>query len=435
MATTSSPPTRPTLGPVRGTALYVAAVLGPGILTLPALAAQKAGPAFLLALVTLLALSAPLASTFAALGRQFPGESGLAQHVARAFGARSGRVVAALFYIGVPPGVAALGLFGGEYLQSVVGGRHTAPAVAAVLIVVTWALNKAGLRASATAQVALTAVLLLVILVVVVLAVPHLNRGNFAPAAPHGWAPLVPASFLLIWVLTGWEASANLAAAMPPASLRRVVAGAVLIVAAAFLALSVAMVGVLGVEHLGNAPVAELLAETVGPAAVVLGVGLALVLTLGNMNAYVASLAALGASIPRARAVIGGPLTVPSLIALGSLLVTAGRHDSETLLVGVTAASQVPVLILAVAAGARLLPAGSGQGSAVAATVATSFLLVPAGIYLLAPTSIVVGVLMWERISVRRSARLDLEICRPAVELATSSPGLGCPYVGGQSPR
>jgi amino acid efflux transporter len=415
--------------------LYVAAVLGPGILTLPALAAQKAGPAFLLALVTLLAVSAPLASTFAALGRQYPGESGLAQNVARAFGASSGRVVAALFYIGVPPGVAALGLFGGEYLQIVVGGRHTAPAVAAVLIAVTWALNSAGLRASATAQVALTAVLLLVILVVVVLAVPHLDPGNFAPAAPHGWAPLVPASFLLVWVLTGWEASANLGADMPPASLRRVVAGAVLIVAAAFLGLSVAIVGVLGVEHLGNAPVAELLAETVGPVAVVLGVALALVLTLGNMNAYVASLAALGASIPRARAVIGGPLTVPSLIALGSLLVTAGRHDSLTLLVGVTAASQVPVLILAVAAGARLLPAGSGQRNAVAATVATSFLLFPAGVYLLAPASIVVGVLVWERISVRRSARLDLDIGRQAAELATSSPDVGCPGVGGQSPR
>lgn len=197
-ATTSIPLTRPTLGPVRGIALYVAAVLGPGILTLPALAAQKAGPAFLLALVALLALSAPLALTFAALGRHFPGESGLAQHVDRAFGARPGRVVAALFYFGVPPGVAALGLFGGGYLQSVVGGEHTATAVAASFIVVTWVLNSAGLRASATAQVALTAVLLLVVLGAMVAAVPHLEGDNFTPVAPHGWAGLVPASFLLV---------------------------------------------------------------------------------------------------------------------------------------------------------------------------------------------------------------------------------------------
>ncbi len=396
MTTASSPPTRPTLGPVRGTALYVAAVLGPGILTLPALAAQRAGPAFLLALVALLALSAPLAFTFAALGRRFPGEGGLAGHVARAFGARSGRMVAALFYLGVPPGVAALGLFGGGYLQSVVGGAHTGLVVAASFIVATWALNRAGLRASATAQVALTGVLLLVVLVAVVVAVPHLDGDNFTPVAPHGWAALVPASFLLVWVLTGWEASANLAHALPPASLSRVVRRAVLIVGAAFLGLSIAMIGVLGVDDLGNAPMADLLAETLGPAAVLVGVGLALVLTLGNMNAYVASLAALGATIPRARAVVGGPLTVPSVIALGSLLVTSGRDHPETLLVGVTAASQVPVLLLAVGAGARLLPPGSGRRHAVAATGATSLLLIPAGAYLLAPASILAGVLIWE---------------------------------------
>lgn len=213
-------------------------------------------------------------------------------------------------------------------------------------------------------------------------------------------------------MLTGWEASANLAHALPPASLRRVVTGAVLIVATAFLGLSVAMVGVLGVEDLGVAPVAELLAESVGPAAVVIGVGLALVLTLGNMNVYIASLAAVGASIPRARTVVGGPLTVPSLIALGSLLVTTGNNDPEIFLVGVTAASQVPVLILAVAAGVRLLPPGSGRRNAVAAIVATSFLLIPAGAYLLAPISIVAGLLVWERVSTESLGRASCRSTR-----------------------
>ena len=177
---------------------------------------------------------------------------------------------------GVPPGVAALGLFGGEYLQSVVGGEHTAPAVAASFIVVTWLLNSAGLRASATGQVVLTGVLLVVVGVAVVAAVPHVNTGNYTPVAPDGWAALVPASFLLVWVLTGWEASANLAHSLAPDSLSRVVAGAVLTVAAAFLGLSWAMVGV---QDLGNAPVADLLSRTLGPAAVAVGVGLALALT------------------------------------------------------------------------------------------------------------------------------------------------------------
>lgn len=56
------------LGVARGAALYGGAVLGPGVLLLPALAAQAAGPASLLAWVGLLIVSLALAATFAALG-------------------------------------------------------------------------------------------------------------------------------------------------------------------------------------------------------------------------------------------------------------------------------------------------------------------------------------------------------------------------------
>src|SRR5437763_769403 len=64
-----------------GTALYVGAVLGPGVLFLPALAARVAGPASVLAWAALLALSAPLAMTFAALGVRHPEAGGSAASV------------------------------------------------------------------------------------------------------------------------------------------------------------------------------------------------------------------------------------------------------------------------------------------------------------------------------------------------------------------
>jgi amino acid efflux transporter len=51
------------VGTVRGTALFVAAIVGPGILTLPALAAAQAGPASLITLAVLLVVSAPIAFT------------------------------------------------------------------------------------------------------------------------------------------------------------------------------------------------------------------------------------------------------------------------------------------------------------------------------------------------------------------------------------
>ncbi|MGW0211706.1 hypothetical protein ACWDZ8_40305 [Streptomyces sp. NPDC003233] len=56
----------------QGAALYVGAVLGTGVIALPALAVRAAGPASLLAWLGLVVLSVPLAATFAALGARSP---------------------------------------------------------------------------------------------------------------------------------------------------------------------------------------------------------------------------------------------------------------------------------------------------------------------------------------------------------------------------
>lgn len=382
-----------TLTPLRGTALYIASVLGPGILTLPALAAATAGPSFLLALLVLLALSWPLASTFAELGRRL-GSGGVAGYVAEAFGDTAGRVVTTLFYLGVPPGLAALGLFGGGYVQNATGGDHTAALVASAAVVMTWVSNSRGLRASASAQLVLTGALLLLIAAAVVVSVPAVEFDHFATPAPHGWTALIPASFLLVWVLTGWEASANLASSLPPAATRRIVIVAVAVVAAAFLSLSIVLVGVLGPTDLGKAPVASMLAVSIGPAAAGVVIAMAVALTLGNMNAYVASLGVVGEAIPAVRRLRGGPLGIPVVIALASVAATAPLEHAETVLVGITAACQVPVLALGMAAGVRLLPPGAARRGAIVAATATAGLLATAGPYLIAPLLLVAAALL-----------------------------------------
>ena len=111
------------VGAVRGTALFVAAIVGPGILTLPALAAAQAGPASLVTLGLLLAVSAPIAFTFTALNAAVPGANGIAGYAAAAFGTLAGRLVSAWFRYGIPIGVPALGLIGGQYAAEATGGR------------------------------------------------------------------------------------------------------------------------------------------------------------------------------------------------------------------------------------------------------------------------------------------------------------------------
>ena len=70
------PTTAVGVGAVRGTALFVAAIVGPGILTLPALAAAQAGPASLLVLGALLRSRRRSRFTFAGLNAAVPGGEG-----------------------------------------------------------------------------------------------------------------------------------------------------------------------------------------------------------------------------------------------------------------------------------------------------------------------------------------------------------------------
>ena len=74
------------------TALYVGAVLGPGVLLIPALAAEAAGPASIVAWAALLLLSVPLAVTFAALGVRHPEAGGTAAYARAGFGPRAGAI-------------------------------------------------------------------------------------------------------------------------------------------------------------------------------------------------------------------------------------------------------------------------------------------------------------------------------------------------------
>src|ERR1700747_2562262 len=63
----------------RASALYIGALFGPGLLLLPGLAAQQAGPASIIAWVALLGLSAVFATVFAALRRKVPRAAGAAR--------------------------------------------------------------------------------------------------------------------------------------------------------------------------------------------------------------------------------------------------------------------------------------------------------------------------------------------------------------------
>ena len=74
-----------------GAALYIGALLGPGLLLLPGLAAAQAGPASILAWLGLLGLSGLLAVVFTALGTRLRPRPGWSGYAAAGLGPRAGR--------------------------------------------------------------------------------------------------------------------------------------------------------------------------------------------------------------------------------------------------------------------------------------------------------------------------------------------------------
>ncbi|MDL4774166.1 APC family permease [Actinomadura xylanilytica] len=417
--TESSAPTgRLTLG--QGTAMYVGAVLGTGVIALPALAAEAAGPASLVAWLALVALSVPLAATFAALGARHPDAGGVSTYARLAFGERAAAVVGWCFYFAVPPGAAAAALFGGAYVEAAVGGGTAAVLGTAVaLMAVVTAANTVGLHVSGRFQLGLAALLVTLLLVSVGLSLPEARWDNLTPFAPHGWAAVGSAASLLVWSFAGWEAITHLAAEFrrPGRDLPRATGSAVALVGLLYLLVAFATIAVLGTGAADTeAPLGELMARGMGGGSRWLAAAAALLLTLGAMNAYYAAGAKLGAALGRdgafpkvlARGSVAGEVPRRSLLANSTMsflalgiVAVAGLGTGP--LVQLTAGSFVTVYAVGVAAAIRLLPRRSpGRTAALIAFGAVAVLLLMSGPYLIWPLMVTGAALAY--LSLRRRA-------------------------------
>lgn len=432
MSEAKTEPSGGTLSAVQGTAMYVGAVLGTGVIALPALAAEEAGPASLLAWLALVVLSAPLAAAFAALGARYPDAGGVSTYAMKAFGERASAVVGWCFYLAVPPGAAAAALFGGAYVSSAVGGGTTTTTVTAVgLMVVVTAANTLGLRVTGRFQFMLAGLLVTLLLIAVALSLPKADTANLEPFAPHGWSAVLPAAALLVWSFAGWEAITHLAGEFkrPARDLPRATYSAVVIVGGLYLLVAFAVIVVLGAKASeSDAPLGDLMAAGLGGDARYLAAGAALLLTTGAMNAYYAGAANLGAALARdgalpswmSRGSVAGEVPRRSLAVVSGLsflalfaVVTSGLGTAPLVLL--TTGSFVAVYAIGVAAAVKLLPKGTkGRASALGACVAVTALLIMAGVYLLWPLAVAGAALLYLRINRRRRSAAPVENAVPA---------------------
>ncbi|GAB2966268.1 APC family permease [Saccharothrix stipae] len=399
----------------QGTAMYVGAVLGTGVIALPALAADMAGPASLLAWLALVLLSAPLAATFAALGSRHPDAGGVSTYARLAFGERLSAVVGWCFYFAVPPGTTAAALFAGAYVEQAVGGGQWTVVVTALTLLTSMAVtNWIGLRASGAVQFVLAALLVFLVLGSVLLAVPHVDMGNLTPFAPHGWLAIAPAAGLLVWSFAGWEAITHLAQEFrhPARDLPRATGIAVAIVGLLYLSVAFAIIAVLGPAAAdGEAPLGQLIARTVGGDVKVVAAVAAVLLTIGSINAYMASASKLSAALARDGAfphrlsggAVAGEVPRRSLVVVValcylSLAVAIGTGTGAKLLVLLTTGQFVAVYLIGTAAALKILPTRSPAWyAALVAFLGVVGLTVATAVYMLWPLVVTVTALLFLR--------------------------------------
>lgn len=406
-------PTHGRLGLWQASALYIAAVLGTGILALPGLAAAAAGPASIVAVAAVVVLSIPLASTFAALASRFPDAGGVATFVRLALGETAARVSGYWFLFGVAFGVPVVSTLGAEYLVAAVGGTRTQVVVLSLtFLVVPLLVNLFGLRVSGTVQLGLTGLLVVVVVAVVTATAPETQAANFEPFLPNGWSGVGTAISLFVWAFAGWEAVTHIAGEFrdPRRTIPLATAIAVVVVSAAYLALQIVTVGVNGAAAGESVvPLIDLVAvvaPVVGPPLVA---GIAAVVVVGVLNAYLPAFANLAAALGRdghlpawlGRGAAPGEVPRRALLFVGAmvlgyftLLVTSGPELDLEPFILVHTSSMVAVYALGMVAAVRLLERYSvGWWLAVVSVVLVAGLVVLAGPNLLVPAVLAVAAL------------------------------------------
>ncbi|WP_241703972.1 APC family permease [Leifsonia shinshuensis] len=409
-STTRLPEGRPVehrghLGVAGGTALYVAAVLGTGILVLPSLAAAAAGPGAILAVAALALISIPLASTFAALARRHPDAGGVATFARRAYGPTSARIVSYWFFFGTPIGAPIAALMTARYVVAVIGGDAVQTILIAIaLMVIPVAVTAFGVRFAASVQLVLSGALVAVLVFVLAAAAPHGRVENLQPLLPHGWSGVGLAMSLYIWAFAGWEAVAGIGGEFrnPRRDIPRATALALVIVSVAYLTIQTVAVAVLGDAATTSAvPLLDLVDAATGSGGGVVVAVIAAIVVTGVFNAYLAAFSKLGAAMGRdgdlprwfGRGAENGAVARRGLLlsavvmALYSVVVLASGDLQPFILVHTSIAAAV--YGLGVASAIVLLPTRSvGWWMAVLSCVFAAGLLALAGWHLVFPAAI-----------------------------------------------
>lgn len=408
-----------TIGPAQGVALYVAAVIGAGVLILPGAAATLAGPASVLAWGFVSLLGIPLALTFAALASRYPDAGGVFTFTARAFGAAPGAAVGWFYFIATATGHIIVPLTGAYYAASPLGlGRGATFLLAAGVLAAALASNLLGMRLSGRLQVLLSGGVAVLLLAAALSTFPRMSAENWCPFLPDGVGAVGQAGVLLFFAVFGWEAIAQLSSEFrdPERDVPRCTLASVGVITVLYIGVAVATVGTgtYGSPEIDRVAVARLLGDSLGVGAGAVAGVMALLISLATTNAFMAATSRLGYALARDGAFPGwmasldgrgvpsrAALTVAFYAVVGMIVSYLAGWGAETLL-AIPNSLGIATYVVGTAAGIKLLT-GRYRLLALASLVACLAVFPFAGAF--AGLPVAVAAAAWIYLRMRRGSR------------------------------
>ena len=388
------PPFRKVITVRHAVAIYIASVLGSGILVVPGLAARTAGAGSLIAWALLSLACYPYAFTFSSLSARKPESGGIYSFAKEAFGHGTSSMTSWLFVAWVALGAPAITLAAGAYLSYAI--PMSGPeifAVAAGILFVAYGINLRGIRLSGRVQVALVIAMVAIIALSVGASSPDIRTSNFFPLLPNGFLSIGVASALIVWSYLGYENVSNIAEEFqnPKRDFGRSVTISVIIISAVYMAVAVTVVGTGAYRSGGGVtPFAEMMSNVFGSYGGLAVSILAVVIIFSTVNAYTAGVgriiyaAASDGNLPRFLGKLDPKTGVPRralLALLGVILVDLTAYyllgvDVQSAFLA-TSGAAVLTYVVGCAAGVKLLRDGRRQRALPLIALIVSLVLLP----------------------------------------------------------
>jgi len=273
-----------------GAFMYVGSVLGSGILVTPAIAANLAGPASLVAWILLSLLSYPIGYTFGALAADYPDAGGLSSFVKRAFGWTVGTIAGWLFVFFFFVGSPIVAIIASSYIIIALNlPVNLLYPIAFLFMSFTILSNILGIRIGSRTESVVLGIVVILLFAAVALTLPHVQMNNLTPFAPKGWFAVGLVAVVVFWSFQGYENVPHMAEEFknPKRDFQLSIATSSAITSVLYVLTSFVTIGTaIYVNQSLYAPVALMFSRSLGISAIAITLFLAVTTCFGTMNAY-----------------------------------------------------------------------------------------------------------------------------------------------------